>query len=646
MRRIHLSRSLWLLASLLGSSLIGASLLHAQQQPLTSVRAIRSLTPQAAAQHQPVLLNGVVTVLSGWKNSFFFRDSTSGISIDRLDDQLTAQPQLHSGQRVTVYGTTAAGGFAPLVQAGSITVQGTAPLPRAQLRTAEDLAGGQQDSQWLAIRGTVRSQQVRPIWGRNVLALNVDVGRGLVVSVRVHDFDPAHLPSLTGAIVRIAGVCGTLFNDRRQFVGVNLFTPSLASITVLSPAPGNPFALPLRPLDSLLQFNQFTSAQTLIRVGGTVTWQKPGVAFYLQSGRRGLFVEWKNGDTPALGTAVEAVGYPENGHGTAHLKAAFVRSAGKAESIIPLRVNAPTVISARDGFTATPAESLLVQIDGRLVDIVRGARQTTLLLENGHTLFPVRIASNPISVSPGAILRITGVCAIEYDDYTSEPSHFIIQIRSLNDVAILRPAPWWNANHSIRVAEILGFVVVLLLGIILLSRQATLRSLATTDSLTGLANRRTLLRHIDSARRSNLRSLQTLRLLFIDVDHFKQINDVHGHRRGDLALKQVAQLLRDAFPESHAIGRLGGDEFVVVILQTSREECEFRLGNALARSNSHPTSVVPLSLSTGILECGPTDTTGTAEDLLERADLLMYQQKCISRKHPIATPAHAALSPR
>ena len=91
---------------------------------LTTVREVRTLTPDQAREARPVRLRGVVTVLSGWKSSFFFRDATSGISIDRSDSFSALQP----GQRVEIHGVTGTGMFAPIVIARSVTTKLAVPL--------------------------------------------------------------------------------------------------------------------------------------------------------------------------------------------------------------------------------------------------------------------------------------------------------------------------------------------------------------------------------------------------------------------------------------------------------------------------------------------------------------------------------------
>lgn len=94
--------------------------------------------------------------------------------------------------------------------------------------------------------------------------------------------------------------------------------------------------------------------------------------------------------------------------------------------------------------------------------------------------------------------------------------------------------------------------------------QEDLSRLATTDSLTGLSNRLLLLDRLQHATANARRAGSALGILFIDLDHFKSVNDLHGHSGGDEVLRQVAHRLRAELRDSDTVARLGGDEFVIV----------------------------------------------------------------------------------
>src|SRR5580698_697438 len=143
-------------------------------QTLTSVRQIRSLSADQAGKSMPIRIRGLVTVPSTYKNSFFFMDATGGISIDRPQDQTPVA----AGDLVDIVGTTAPGLFAPVVNAVSVKVTSKGTIPRPRLYEMNELSGGQQDSQWIGLRGVVRSASVQTVWERQVLVLDFDMGVG------------------------------------------------------------------------------------------------------------------------------------------------------------------------------------------------------------------------------------------------------------------------------------------------------------------------------------------------------------------------------------------------------------------------------------------------------------------------------------
>lgn len=92
-----------------------------------------------------------------------------------------------------------------------------------------------------------------------------------------------------------------------------------------------------------------------------------------------------------------------------------------------------------------------------------------------------------------------------------------------------------------------------------------LRRLGLTDALTGLANRRELEKRMDIEVSRSLREARSFSCLYLDVDHFKQVNDVHGHDVGDYVLKKVAAIMIDAVRLGDVVARYGGEEFVIVL---------------------------------------------------------------------------------
>jgi len=161
----------------------------------------------------------------------------------------------------------------------------------------------------------------------------------------------------------------------------------------------------------------------------------------------------------------------------------------------------------------------------------------------------------------------------------------------------------------------------------------------TLDPLTGVANRATVLHqlgsHFELARRHN----RPLAVILADLDWFKQVNDVHGHRAGDRALEAFGAQLLHRLRSSDPVGRLGGDEFLIVLPDTTlllalTAAEGLRRGLAEQGLTLDDGQSLPLSCSLGVAELKAGDGDGGA--LLARADAALYAAKAggRNRAHP------------
>jgi len=152
---------------------------------------------------------------------------------------------------------------------------------------------------------------------------------------------------------------------------------------------------------------------------------------------------------------------------------------------------------------------------------------------------------------------------------------------------------------------------------------------ANYDFLTGLANRQLFAALIDTAIKQSKRKSSKFSLLFLDLDHFKQVNDTLGHAVGDLLLIETAQRLRNSVRESDSVARLGGDEFVVLLNNVTELDnvahTAKKIKCALATPFIIDSNEINVSSSIGITHY-PNDGD-TYEVLLKNADLAMYQAK-------------------
>jgi diguanylate cyclase (GGDEF)-like protein len=148
-----------------------------------------------------------------------------------------------------------------------------------------------------------------------------------------------------------------------------------------------------------------------------------------------------------------------------------------------------------------------------------------------------------------------------------------------------------------------------------------LQTRALSDALTGALNRHWLDQHLES-----LRLCPELALLMVDIDHFKAINDTHGHSCGDAVLRGVATTLRHALRPSDALVRLGGEEFLVICRQEASQAAAEGLGERLRQAVQHLQSddLPPVTISIGVALRTPGEGW---EAQLERADTALYRAK-------------------
>lgn len=157
-----------------------------------------------------------------------------------------------------------------------------------------------------------------------------------------------------------------------------------------------------------------------------------------------------------------------------------------------------------------------------------------------------------------------------------------------------------------------------------------LANLSILDELTGLYNRRGFFQSANSIYQCALNNNKEVVLYFIDLDGLKIINDTHGHKEGDVAIKAAAKILDSSFRDTDIIGRIGGDEFAAMTIGSIDEDMKQikgRIEDFMSETNKVLNKPYQISFSFGYASCNSSKKQVTLEELLQEADDYLYQEK-------------------
>ena len=168
-------------------------------------------------------------------------------------------------------------------------------------------------------------------------------------------------------------------------------------------------------------------------------------------------------------------------------------------------------------------------------------------------------------------------------------------------------------------------------------REIKLEEMTVTDALTGISNRRYFIERVQQEYEKIARYAGIMSVLLVDADHFKQINDTHGHSAGDQVLRELAEIFSSQLRAPDVVSRYGGEEFAIFLTETS-------LGGAYSIANrireaveshafSHEGKTIPVTVSIGCSQSDKRD--GRYEDIIERADRALYKAKEAGRNQVI-----------
>lgn len=167
------------------------------------------------------------------------------------------------------------------------------------------------------------------------------------------------------------------------------------------------------------------------------------------------------------------------------------------------------------------------------------------------------------------------------------------------------------------------------------SQHDQLFQLAMTDQLTGLYNRHSLVKLLPKYFNRSVRYSSPLSLLVIDIDHFKHINDTYGHTKGDDILKELAQLITNAFRSEDLIIRYGGEEFVIIMADSSEKNALKKADALRAKVENNYIKGIKITISVGVAS---TIKNSNFKTLFNQADKALYHAKENGRNQIITYP--------
>ena len=430
-------------ASISGLFLLAAlPVFGASPSTYTRVSDIRTLSPEVADRGLPVHLQGVITDAVPAPD-FFLQDKTAGIYVE--GNKTLATPH-HLGDLIDIIGVTGPGRFAPVVKELSFTVIGRGRLPRSRIFDFSEVASGHMDSQWIQIRGMIRSASSdHKSWPDTTIVLTVDSGAGQF-RARVPVSEEAAFPlSLVGTEVLFSGVCGTLFNNERQLVGILLYIPALEYLQPQT-------AIETVPISQLLRFSPLSDTHRA-RVQGIVTYRESDTRFFMQSEGKGLRVLAQQTSDVSAGDLIQVIGFPAVGESAPVLTSASVIVLRHTSPPVPIKMDVKGDWQRYDG--------ALVTTEAEVVQTGWESGESSLSLRHDGVVFSATLTgSQPAfrkSIPPGSSVLVQGICLVRNGGMWRTPQSFRIVLRSMADVQILHAPSFWSLRH-------LGWMLAAALG--------------------------------------------------------------------------------------------------------------------------------------------------------------------------------------
>jgi PAS domain S-box-containing protein len=421
---------------------------------ITIVSELRRMPLNEINRGHPVRIRGTLTFHDPAEGDMFVHDGIEGIFVF-VPKELK---QIGPGSQVLIEGYSDPGEFAPSIRATRVTVLRDGRLPTARRCGHDELVGGREDCQWVEIeavvRGTGHGDQ-----GEALLMLRFGSS---TTAATIAGTDPETLSNLFGATVRVRAVCGSKFNNRRQWQGFLFYVPSAAEIQVVRHAQADLSAIAPRTIESLSQFAPERSPSEPIKLNGRVL-SRRGDTILLQDSTGGIAVELQPRQSASPGDRAEVLGYLVR-----RFNGWAIEDGLASPVTTPDDMPGPTDVTASDaaggGYAAT-----LIRVEAVLVEQFPAGLDYVFLLQSveevgkSRLVFPAILPRTQVTnelreLKPGTRLRVTGACGMPYD--RSMIASFRVLLRDVSDVDVIEQPSSWTGKKALSVTGIVAALAI------------------------------------------------------------------------------------------------------------------------------------------------------------------------------------------
>jgi len=425
---------------------------------LTLIEQVYQLSLEESTRRYPVKVRGVVTSPME-SNGAVLQDSSRGIYV-----ALGGPINLQIGDYCEIEGVTGPYEFSQYIDATRVEVLGVGGLPEPVKPSWDQLINGSLHCNYVELEGVVASV------GGNVVALLTRGGR---INVRLNPAGPEMPHDALGATVRLRGCLLADWDGASRRVVVGSIYLDHHWVAVVHPAPIDPFAIGLKRVGDLLQFDPQAGALQRVMVSGVLIHAGKEVCC-LMDGNQGLQFEPINEIDAMFGDRVDVVGFLELGGPSPVLRAAITRKTGHSEIPVPRRLEPQDLL--QDGHDSTFA-----RVDGVLLGISEKPGKVVLELQNGLRRFVAEVSGefDVRALAPGSRLELTGAyIGLGGNRVLGRPiDSFKLLLNSDADIVVLSRPPWWTLRRMLSLVGLLaGVLVATLVWIKLLRRKVEQRT--------------------------------------------------------------------------------------------------------------------------------------------------------------------------